>query len=114
MKTYQMKLLPEYFNYIKKGTKRIELRLYDEKRKSFKINDIIVFENINNNNEHINARIKSLYKYDNFEKLISDFDIELLADKNIKKEKLLKVLNEIYSTEEQNKYGVVGIEIELI
>ena len=26
MKTYKMKLLPQYFNYIKNGTKRLELR----------------------------------------------------------------------------------------
>lgn len=26
------KLQPKYFDYINKGTKRIELRLYDEKR----------------------------------------------------------------------------------
>lgn len=31
MKTYNMKLLPQYFNYIKNGTKRLELRLNDDK-----------------------------------------------------------------------------------
>lgn len=30
---HQMKLQPEYFNYVKNGTKRIELRLNDEKRR---------------------------------------------------------------------------------
>ena len=29
---HQMKLQPEYFNYVKNGTKRIELRLNDEVR----------------------------------------------------------------------------------
>ena len=43
MKTYKMKLLPQYFNYIKNGTKRLELRLNDEKRKDLEINDIIIF-----------------------------------------------------------------------
>ena len=28
---HEMKLQPEYFNYILKGTKRIEIRLNDEK-----------------------------------------------------------------------------------
>lgn len=31
MKTYNMKLLPQYFNYIKNGTKRLELRLNEER-----------------------------------------------------------------------------------
>ena len=34
MKTYKMKLLPQYFNYIKNGTKRLELRLDDKKTMS--------------------------------------------------------------------------------
>ena len=33
MTTHYMNLQPRYFNYIKSGTKRIELRLNDEKRR---------------------------------------------------------------------------------
>ena len=35
-----MKLMTKYFDYIKYGSKRIELRLNDEKRKNIKINEI--------------------------------------------------------------------------
>ena len=38
-----LKLQPKYFDYINDGTKRIELRLYDEKRQKINIGDIIVF-----------------------------------------------------------------------
>ena len=34
MKVHAMNLQPKYFDFIKDGTKRIELRLYDEKRQS--------------------------------------------------------------------------------
>ncbi len=34
MKTYEMNLQPEYFDFIKNGTKRIELQLNDEKRQA--------------------------------------------------------------------------------
>ena len=44
MKKYNMKLMPKYFECIKSGTKRIELRLNDEKRKNIAIGDEIVFE----------------------------------------------------------------------
>ena len=114
MKKHQMRLIPQYFNYIKTGTKRIELRLYDDKRKNLNINDIIVFENLNDSNDQIQTKIKHLYRYNNFESLINDFAIELIADKSIDKQELLNILNEIYSQDEQNKYGVIGIEIELI
>ena len=38
---HEMKLRPEYFEYINNGTKRIELRLFDEKRELIKLGDTI-------------------------------------------------------------------------
>ena len=114
MKTYKMKLLPQYFNYIKNGTKRLELRLNDAKRQDLEINDIIIFEKLSENIEYLNTKVKNIYKYKKFDDLVSDFDIELIADKSVTKDELLKTLNEIYTIEEQNKYGVLAIEIELI
>ena len=58
MKTYKMKLLPQYFNYIKNGTKRLELRLNDEKRKDLEINDIIIFEKLSEDPEYLNTKVK--------------------------------------------------------
>ena len=58
MKTYKMKLLPQYFNYIKNGTKRLELRLNDEKRKDLEINDIIIFEKLSEDIEYLNTKVK--------------------------------------------------------
>jgi len=95
MKTYNMKLLPQYFNYIKNGTKRLELRLNDEKRKDLEINDIIIFEKLTDDVEYLNTKVKKIYKYNNFKDLVNDFDIELIADKSITKDELLKTLNEI-------------------
>jgi len=114
MKTYQMKLLPEYFNYIKSGTKRLELRLNDEKRKELKINDLIIFKKLSDDVHYLNTKVKNIYKYNNFKDLVNNFDIELLADKCITKDELLDILNKIYPIEQQNKYGVLAIEIELI
>ena len=62
----------------------------------------------------MNTKVKKIYKYKNFDNLVNDFDIELMADKNITKDELLHTLNEIYTTEQQDKYGVLAIEIELI
>ena len=38
-----MSLQPEYYNFILNGTKRIEIRLFDEKRKQIKLGDTIKF-----------------------------------------------------------------------
>ena len=114
MKTYNMKLLPQYFNYIKNGTKRLELRLNDEKRKNIKINDIIIFEKLSYKKEYLKTKVKNTYKYKNFNDLVNNFDIKIIADKSVTKKDLLDALNKIYTIEEQNKYGVLAIEIELI
>ncbi len=114
MKTYNMKLLPQYFNYIKNGTKRLELRLNDEKRKQLKVNDIITFEELSETKEYLNTKITNIYKYNNFKDLINDFSIELMADKTLTKDELLHTLNEIYTIEQQDKHGVLAIEIKII
>lgn len=37
---HEMKLQPEYYDFILNGTKRIEIRLFDEKRQQIKIGDM--------------------------------------------------------------------------
>ena len=43
MTTHEMNLQPKYFDFMKDGTKRIELRLYDEKRSQIELGDVIEF-----------------------------------------------------------------------
>ena len=40
---HKMKLQPKYYDFILNGTKRIEIRLNDEKRKTIKVGDTITF-----------------------------------------------------------------------
>lgn len=114
MKTHKMRLLPEYFEYMKTGTKKLEIRLNDEKRKNIKIGDLIIFEKLDDTQELLKTKVTNLYYYSDFNELINENDVTLLADKSVSKEKLIKTLNEIYSKVEQDKYGVVAIEIEKI
>lgn len=110
---HEMKLKEKYFNYMKNGTKRIELRLNDEKRRKIKVGDKIKFIKYPSFDDELIVEVVDLLKYDSFEELISNYDISLLADKSITKEKLLKILEEFYTKEEQEKYGVLGIKIKL-
>ena len=43
--THSMQLTPSPFQMIKEGTKTIELRLFDEKRRKIQTGDIIEFSN---------------------------------------------------------------------
>lgn len=53
-------------------------------------------------------------KYASFEEMFKDFDIAILADKFVSKKELINVLEQFYSKEKQEQYGVLGIRIELI
>ncbi len=111
---YEMKLQPEYYNYILNGTKRIEIRLYDEKRQKIVLGDTIKFINDSQVNNFFEAKVIGLLRYNNFEDMLKDFDIALLADKSITKEKLIKDLEQFYTKEKQEQYGVLGIRIQLL
>lgn len=97
MKTHEMNLQPKYFDFIKDGTKRIELRLYDEKRQSIQIGDIIEFAK--SDDEKFKAEVVGLLRYNSFADLFEDFDISILADSSMTKQELLEVLGEFYSEE---------------
>ena len=107
---HKMSLQDKYFDFIKNGTKRIELRLNDEKRRQIKIGDLIEFSN---KKDKFTAKVVGLLKYQDFKALFNDFEIEILADKTMTKQELLDVLSEFYTPEKQEKFGVLGIRVEL-
>ena len=110
----EMKLQPEYYNFIVNGTKRIEIRLYDEKRQQIKIGDVIKFLKEPELNDSFNAKVVGLLRYNSFEEMFKDFDISILSDEAMTKDELISVLEQFYTKEKQEKYGVLGIRIELI
>jgi len=111
---HEMKLQAKYYDYILKGTKRIELRLNDEKRQLIKIGDIIEFQKEPELKETFKVKVIGLLNYDSFDNLFNDFDISILADSEMTKDELKNVLEEFYTKDKQNEYGVIGIKIELI
>ena len=108
---HEMKLQPEYFNFILNGTKRIEIRLNDEKRQNIKLGDKIKFLKEPDLNESFEAQVIGLLRYNSFEEMFKDYDISILSDKSMTKEELISVLEQFYTKEKQEKYGVLGIEL---
>ncbi len=111
---HEMKLQPEYYNFILNGTKRIEIRLNDEKRQQIKIGDTIKFLMEPELNESFKVKVIGLLRYNTFEDMFKDFDISILSDKSMTKDELIAVLEQFYTKEKQKQYGVLGIRIELI
>lgn len=110
--THKMCLQEEPFDLIKQEKKTIELRLYDEKRSLIRPGDRIEFTNVTTG-EVLSTKVIALHRYDNFETLYQYFNKKALG--YLENEKAnFKDMELYYSLAEQEKYGVVGIEIQLI
>lgn len=106
----EMKLNNEPFECIKNGTKTIELRLNDEKRKLLTVGDYIEFTN-KVTNEKLLVEVIDLFKYNSFEELYKHFN-KIEMGYSINEEANPKDMENYYSKEEQEKYGVLGIKIK--
>lgn len=109
---HKMNLNDGPFHRIKNGTKTIELRLNDEKRQLLKENDLIEFTN-RETSESMVVEVVRLYPYSSFDELYQYFDkISLGYDEEDVASP--KDMERYYSKEEQDKYGVLGIEVRVI
>lgn len=110
--THYMTLVDFAFNAIKNKTKTIEMRLNDEKRQKIKRFHQIEFTHLQTN-EKIYVWVKQMHYYPSFEELYKHFDKISLGYKEDEVANPMD-MEQFYSKENINKYGVVGIEIELI
>lgn len=111
MAVHQMKLAKEPFDKIANGQKVIESRLFDEKRQTINIGDEIDFFQNDDSTKTVKTKVKALYRYDSFNCLFADFPPEYFGGSS--REFLIEEINQFYPKEEQMRYGVVGIKIEL-
>ena len=112
--THSMQLQPAPFEMIRDGTKTIELRLFDEKRKKIRIGDTILFTNTASK-ETIRVKVLELLVFDSFETLYNQLplldcgytedDVDTASPDD---------MNAYYPKEMQQEYGVVGIRVALL
>lgn len=110
--THFMKLKNEPFVSIKNGLKTIEMRLFDEKRKQIKVGDTIEFTNIVSL-EKLKVKVIALHKFKNFEELYSHFNKTQLGYKQTEIASP-NDMNQYYTNDDIEKYGVLGIETKTI
>lgn len=113
MKKHTMRLTGKAFDRLKSGNKKIEARLYDMKRREVLIDDEIEFKLRGDESQSVMVRVVSLHRYKNFERLFNDFPSTYFGyDKEHKID-----YNDMYiffSKEQEGRFGVLGIGIELI
>lgn len=104
----------DVFEVVKNGIKNVEVRVNDEKRRSMKIGDKIIFLKRPLEEEKLLTKIVGLKTFKNFNELVNEYEIERLYLDTFTKEEFIELLGRFYSEEEQEKYGVVAIEFEVI
>lgn len=112
--THKMRLNEMPFKMIKSGIKTIELRLYDEKRRSIKAGDLIEFTR-SDGGDVLLSEVTALHIFPSFDELYStlpllscgytDEDIETASPSDMRL---------YYSKEEEARWGVVGIELRVV
>jgi ASC-1-like (ASCH) protein len=112
MKKHQMKVATGQYNNIASGKKVIESRLFDEKRQQISIGDVIIFSENDKPENYVTTVVKGLLHYQTFEELFADHNPSLFGEED--KDFLLKQIKQFYSDEDEQKYGVVGIRIQLL
>ncbi|GAA0126978.1 ASCH domain-containing protein [Clostridium sp. CTA-19] len=111
---YNMTLFEEPFNMIKDKKKVIEVRLNDEKRKSINVGDLITFHKLPHKEEKIDVEVLNKYEFKTFEQLYNNFDFSLFGCNGYSMQSMIDETYNIYTKEQEEKYGVLGIRIKLI
>ena len=110
-----MRLNAQPFEMIKKGEKTIELRLYDEKRKSVQKGDEIEFIHSDDENRRIRCVVLALHVFPSFRELYENLPLLKCGYtlENVSSA-CFEDMEQYYSADEQKKYGVVGIELKIV
>ena len=106
---HKMRLCNAPFEGVKSGRKKIEMRLFDEKRSRLQKGDEIEFENVETK-ETLLCKVTGIYRYKSFEELYKNHDKISIgyAESEVADPKDMLAY---YSKEEIERYGVVAIEL---
>lgn len=125
--TFAMRLADDMFDAVKAGTKKVEIRLWDDKRQKVDIGDYIEFVRIGDRNQRVKRKVVDIVRADNFAELfVKDMPTE---NKNAGKElrfsptevgspegsdmaAFVDGMYAYYTKEQEEKPGVVAFVLE--
>ncbi|MBQ9019021.1 MAG: ASCH domain-containing protein [Bacilli bacterium] len=100
----------DIFDIVSSGSKDVEIRLNDEKRRKLNIGDTLVFLKRPDDIESIKATITNLVYFNNFLEVVNYYDMKRIYLDNTSSEDYINLMKRFYNDEEVEKYGVVAIE----
>lgn len=107
---HKLRLHDAPFRNIKKGIKNVEARLFDEKRQQIQPWDTIIFINRKHPEQKIHTTVIELFHYPSFNAMFKELHEKYRPRSS--REELEDSMLQYYSTEEEKKYGVIGIKIQ--
>ena len=111
MARHEMQLNAAAFQKIQSGRKKVELRLYDEKRQRVQIGDDILFTH-RDNGDALLCQVVGLCRFADFADLIETLGAGKCGwDEAGDPAMHCKGMDAYYSRENMEKYGVLGIVI---
>lgn len=111
---HEMGLQQKYYDLIASGIKVYEVRLYDEKRKNIKIGDNIIFFKEPDRVERLKTMVEEIKIFPSFEEMLKVIDVNEIGFNNEEHSSILEIYHKFYSSEEENKHGVVAIKVKVI
>ena len=106
-----MSLYEEGFDMVRRG-KQVEVRLYDPKRQKLKVGDDLTFQKLPDREESMETEILEIQTFKTFEELYEKIGLELLGRSDKTMEWMLDSTRQMYTEEEEKKYGAVAIFIK--
>lgn len=108
---HYMNLHNDPFEKIKNGTKTVEMRLFDDKRRAISVGDVITFANVLTS-EQLIAQVTDIRAFTNFGELYNAFD-KVSIGYNLHDVANPNDMFAYYTAEQIAKFGVVAICIKL-
>lgn len=123
---FVMHLADDMFEKVKAGTKTVEMRLFDDKRKLVDVGDYIEFRKLSDENERVLRRVAYLYPYESFKDAFENvyhekkkridalrFTPEQLgAPENSDLKSLIDGMYKYYSKAQEKEHGVIAFTLE--
>ena len=110
---HNMHLYQSPFEKIKNGSKTIEVRLNDEKRRKISVGDYIKFTKLPNEEEQVSVKVIALYPYATFEELYAAYDFSEFGCEGETMQNLLQGTYDFWGKEKIEMYGALGIRVKL-
>ncbi len=113
-KVHEMKIKPEYYELVKEGTKKYEVRTNDDRRKQMKIGDYILLMKEPELEERLLLEIINKIEYPNFTVLYDSLPKKDVGFEGRETADIVQELRRFYTEEQENQIGTVAIEVAVI